>query len=115
MNVVTDEHVPRVFVSTLRLNGYIVHRANDLLGEATDDDALLQRATEEDAVLVTHDVKDFGGPTAETINHAGIIVYTDANWIRDSPAAAVSALDRVREQYTRKALRDEIVWLDQWR
>ncbi|KAB7515362.1 hypothetical protein DM867_04685 [Halosegnis rubeus] len=115
MNLVTDEHVPRVFVSTLRSNGYTVFRANDLLGEATDDATLLRRATAEDAVLITHDMKDFGGPTGESVDHAGVVVYTDANWVRDSPSAAVTALNRVREQYSRDALRNEIVWLDQWR
>lgn len=33
----TDEHVPSVFVTTLRSNGYEVQKANTIFGEGTND------------------------------------------------------------------------------
>jgi len=42
MRFLTDEHVPRVFISTLRSNGHDVRRANDVFGEGTDDERLLE-------------------------------------------------------------------------
>lgn len=43
----TDEHVPSVFVTTLRSNGYEVVIANDVFGEETDDRRLLAYGAEE--------------------------------------------------------------------
>ena len=37
----TDEHVPSVFITTLRSNGYDVYKANTILGEGTDDRQLV--------------------------------------------------------------------------
>ena len=59
MSFLTDEHVPRVFITTLRSNGYEVVRAKDVFGEATDDEELLRYAGKNGFVLVTHDKKDF--------------------------------------------------------
>ena len=38
MSVLTDEHVPSVFVTTLRSNGHEVVEAREAFGEATDDE-----------------------------------------------------------------------------
>jgi len=46
----TDEHVPSVFVTTLRSNGYDVVRANDIFGEGTEDRELLTYCGEQGCV-----------------------------------------------------------------
>lgn len=114
MSFLTDEHVPRVFITTLRSNGYEVVRAKDVFGEATDDEGLLRYAGKNGFVLVTHDKKDFAGRLSDAVNHAGIVVYTDANALRDDPEGAVRTLDRVLAHYPLDELRNELVWLEQW-
>lgn len=113
MGVLTDEHVPSVFITTLRSNGHEVVEANEVFGEATDDEALLRYCGENDLILFTHD-RDFAGTLAETVDHAGIVVYTNATYLRDDPEATVRALERVFAHYPPDELRNELVWLDQW-
>lgn len=114
MSVLTDEHVPSVFITTLRSNGHEVVAANDVFGESTDDEVLLRHAGENNHLLLTHD-RDFAGRLHETIDHAGIVVYTDANFLRDEPERAVRTVERVFAHYPPEELHDELVWLDQWR
>lgn len=114
MSVLTDEHVPSVFVTTLRSNGYDVLEARDVFGEATDDEHLLTYCGENEHVLLTHDKKDFAGRLGNAVDHAGIVVYTDANYLRDDPDGAVQTLDRILSQYPASELSNELVWLDQW-
>jgi predicted nuclease of predicted toxin-antitoxin system len=111
----TGEHVPRVFVTTLRSNGHDVVRATDEFGESTDDEQLLRYSGEHGRVLVTHDKKDFANGLGEAVEHAGIVVYTDANVLRDDPERAVRTLERVLAHYPAAELANELVWLDQWR
>jgi predicted nuclease of predicted toxin-antitoxin system len=113
MGILTDEHVPRVVITTLRSNGHKVVEANDVFGEATDDAQLLRYCSEHDYVLLTHD-RDFAGALSESIDHTGIVVYSDANFLRDCPEDAVRALERVFRYYPPEDLSDEVVWLDQW-
>ena len=115
MRFVTDEHVPRVFVTTLRSNGHDVDRARDRLGEATDDTELLRLTADEGAVLITHDKKDSPARVGESVEHAGIVVYTDPNWLRDDPNDAVRVLERATSYYSKDELHNAVVWLDQWR
>lgn len=112
---VTDEHVPSVFVTTLRSAGYDVTRAKDAFGEATDDEELLHYCAEQNALLVTHDKKDFAGDVETAVDHAGIILYTNANFLRDYPEEAAQTLERVLTHYSADDLENELVWLDQWR
>ncbi|WP_177227579.1 DUF5615 family PIN-like protein [Halomicrobium zhouii] len=42
MQFLTDEHVPRVFISALCSNGHEVLRANGALGEGTDDEQQIE-------------------------------------------------------------------------
>ena len=114
MSVLTDEHVPSVFITTLRSNGHEVVEANDVFGEATNDERLLRHAAENSHLLLTHD-RDFAGTLHETSDHAGIVVYTNANFLRDEPESAVRTLERVFTHYPPAELHDELVWLDQWR
>lgn len=111
----TDEHVPSVFVTTLRSAGYDVVRATDVFGERTDDRQLLEFCAEDQRLLVTHDKKDFGGTIGDAIDHAGIVIYTDPVFLREDPENAVLTLDRVLDHYPPEALEGERVWLDQWR
>ena len=115
ISFLTDEHVPRVFISTLRSNDYSVQRAKDVLDPGTPDVHLLEYAAQHDLVLITHDKKDFGGDLGDTIEHAGLIIYTDPVFLRDAPATAVHTLDRVLKYYTADELAGSRVWLDQWR
>jgi len=112
--VLTDEHVPSVFVTTLRSNGYEVRRAIDVFGQETDDERLLRYCGENGDILVTHDKKDFANGLADSVEHAGVVVYTDANSLRDDPEGAVRAFERVLDHYPPDELRNELVWLDQW-
>ena len=99
MDVLADEHVPSVVITTLRSNGHDVVEANDVFGESTDDEHLLRYAGENDHVLVTHD-RDFAGRLSRTVDHAGVVVYTDANYLRDEPEDAVRTLERVLAHYS---------------
>lgn len=108
-----DEHVPRVFCTVLRSNGYEVVRARDVFGEGTDDEELLTYCEREDHLLVTHDKKDFR--TAESDSRAGVVVYTDSKFLRDDPEAAVRTIERALDAYPPSELRDAVVWLPQWR
>lgn len=111
----TDEHVPSVFVTTLRSNGYTVVRANDAFGEGTVDAELLEYTAENDHIFVTHDKKDFSRTLGESLDHAGIFLYTDPTFLRDSPTQAVRLIERIFEFYPPSELEGERVWLDQWR
>ena len=111
----TDEHVPSVFITTLRSSGYTVIRANDEFGEETNDRELLEYCANKDYLYITNDKKDFTRQFSEQVDHAGIIIYTDPLFLRDSPAEAVNLIDRMLEFYPPEELRNERVWLDQWR
>lgn len=113
VSFLADEHVPRVFCTVLRSNGYDIVRAREVFGERTDDEALLAYCDREDRLLVTHDKKDFG--TADPDAGAGVVVYTDSNFLRDEPEAAVRTIERVLDAYPASELHGSVVWLPQWR
>ena len=115
MTFLADEHVPRVFVTTLCSNGHDVLEAEATVGASTADKRLLDYCAENGYILLTHDKKDFAGGLQETVTHAGIIVYTDGNYLRDDPEAAVRTLERVLAAYPPDELADALVWLDEWR
>jgi hypothetical protein len=111
----TDEHVPSVFITTLRSNGYNVVRATDVFGQGTDDRRLLEYCSEQDRILITHDKKDFSSTVGEAVTHAGIVIYIDPIFLRRDPETAVRTLDRIFDYYPQDELVDERIWLDQWR
>lgn len=111
----TDEHVPSVFITTLRSSGYSIVRANDIFGEGTVDSDLLEYAAENSHIFVTHDKKDFSSTLSEDVDHAGIILYTDPTFLRDSPDQAVRLIERIFEIYPPQEIQGERIWLDQWR
>lgn len=110
----TDEHVPSVFVTTLRSNGYTVVRANDVFGEATEDTRLLEYCSAEGLHLVTHDKKDFGGRVGKELDHPGIFIYTDPRPLRNEPEMVVRAFETVLEYTSSTELESERIWIDQW-
>jgi hypothetical protein len=115
VSFLTDEHVPRVFVTLLRSSGYSTVRATDEFGEGTNDRKLLAYCADRGHVFVTHDKKDFTGKIGDDVDHAGIIIYTDPVFLRDAPEDAVQLIERVFAFYTPEALAGERIWLDQWR
>lgn len=110
----TDEHVPSVFITTLRSNGYDVHKANTILGEGTDDRRLLEQCADNDYIFITHDKKDFSGPLSESVDHAGIMIYTNPVLLRDDPDGVVRTIERVLSHYPPAELAGEQLWIDQW-
>lgn len=115
MSFLTDEHVPSVLVTTLRSNGHEVVLANDVFGESTDDQRLLEYCAREGHVLVSNDKKDFTGALVADVDHAGIVLSTDPNYLRDDPEGAVATVERILAAYPPGELRNSIVWLDRWR
>lgn len=115
MDFLTDEHVPRVFVRPLRSSGHDVTECRTALGEAAADEAVLAYCASEGRVLITHDKKDFAGDLTRTTDHHGVVIYTDANALRDDPEGAVHVLDRILDHVSDAGLRDTVVWLDEWR
>lgn len=115
VSFLADEHVPSVFITTLRSNGYRVVRAKDEFGEGTDDVEILRYCSKNGPLLLTHDRKDFSGHIHEDIDHAGIVIYTDANYLHDDPEVAIGTVEQILSLYPREELENEVVWLDQWR
>ena len=109
-----DEHVPRVFLTTLRSRGHDATEARPVFGKATDDEELLRYCARNERILVTQDRKDFAGRLADTIDHAGIVLYTDSAPLRNDPETAVRTVERILSIYPSEELRNGIVWLDQW-
>lgn len=110
----TDEHVPSVFITTLRSNGYTVVPANDIFGEGTEDRRLLEYCKEEGHQLITHDKKDFGGRIGAQLEHPGIFIYTGPIRLRDEPERVVRTIESVLEYAASTELEGERVWIDQW-
>lgn len=115
VSFLADEHVPSVFITTLRSNGHRVVRAKDEFGEGTDDEEMLRYCSKKGSLLLTHDRKDFSGRIHEAVDHAGIVIYTDANYLHDNPEDAARTVERIVSLYPREELENEVVWLDQWR
>jgi len=110
----TDEHVPSVFITTLRSSGYDVHKANSVFGEGTNDRQLLEHCAEHDYTFITHDKKDFSGSVGNSVDHAGIMIYTNPVLLRDDPDGVVRTIERVLAHYPPKELAGELLWIDQW-
>ena len=115
MAFLTDEHVPSVFATTLRSHSYTVCRAKDVFGERTRDEELLRYCATEEVVFVTHDKKDFVGEIGQKNPHNGIVICTDANYLRGRSEHAVGTLERILSYYPLDELAGDLVWLGQWR
>lgn len=106
----TDEHVPRVFITALRSNGHTVTRAIDAFGEGAVDEELLLYCMEHDLILITHDRKDFGGKTGEKVTHNGIIIYTVTPYLRDYPHEVAALTERILSHFPPEELANRIAW-----
>lgn len=104
-----------MFITTLRTAGHDVVAAKAALDEGVSDEQLLRYCVDDNRVLITHDKQHFSGPLSVTVDHPGIVIYTDANYLRDEPAAAVRTLERVRTVVPDRELRNQVIWLDEWR
>lgn len=70
---------------------------------------MLRYCAENAHLLVTHDKKDFAGELTEIVDHAGVVVYTDSNYLRDDPEGAVHTFERIRSHYPTDELAGEFV------
>lgn len=77
----TDEYVPSVFVTALRSNGYVVETANGVLAREPTIGSSWSTAAKRH-VFVRHEKKDFSGKLADSVDHAGIVIYTDPSFLR---------------------------------
>jgi hypothetical protein len=48
------------------------------------------------------------------VDHSGIVIYIDVTALRERPANAVEALDRVVNAYPRSELANAVIWFDDW-
>jgi hypothetical protein len=48
------------------------------------------------------------------VDHGGIVIYNDVTVLRERPANAVEALDRIVNAYPRSELENAVVWFDDW-
>jgi hypothetical protein len=111
----TDEHVPSVFITTLRSNNHTVIKAKDVFGEQTNDEELLHYCVEHDYLLITHDRKDFSDKTAKQVTHNGILINTEPTYLRDYPNDAVILVERILTHYPPEELENRLAWLKAWR
>lgn len=115
VSFLADEHVPSVFVTSVRSNGYPVRTATAEFGEGTNDRDLLEYCAANDHIFITNDKKDFTSEFSNAVDHAGIVIYTDPVFLREAPADAVRLIELILEFYSPEELAGERVWLDQWR
>jgi len=113
VRILLDEHVGRIFERLLRERGYEAVQAKDEFGEYTDDVALLQWCADEAVVLLTNNAKDFE-PLHRTHDHAGLLLYYDQKLPDSDPEGLARTVDEVFNQYGSKAIKNELVDLDEW-
>jgi predicted nuclease of predicted toxin-antitoxin system len=109
LSILADEAVERVVVTALRSNGYDVAIADERYGEGTIDEELLQDAAERGEAVLSHD-RDFAALDG-SYDHAGILLITSQS---PNPGTVVRAIDRLMTVFTRAALENELVWVEEW-
>lgn len=93
-----DENVPPRVKHLLEKEGFSVETVGDALGFGADDEAeILPYAREQDRVLVTQDITDFG--RIDPADHHGLILIHDQR--RSAFEIAVAIMDLV-EAYGRR-------------
>ena len=105
-----DEHIDPNVASYLEKEGLAAEHIRDSLGQGADDeDDILPYARAHDLVIVTSDVKDFGGLPNEA--HSGIVLLHDDTM----PAYRVaSGLIRMVDVYPSRADFEGREVLDVW-
>ena len=68
--LLTDEHISKALIKTLRDRGWDVVRAVDVFGQRTDDQILFEYAAEKGRVLVTTDAGLEASRSAGCVNGA---------------------------------------------
>lgn len=96
MRILADENVDTENIRALLDSGHDVVRVVDdpELGESASDPAVLERATQQDRVLLTEDNSDFGDPQIE--EHTGIVLLTDGTV---SGSGVRRGIRRIERQY----------------
>lgn len=96
MRILADENVDTENVRALVDSGHDVVRVVDepQLGESAADPAVLERAKQQDRVLLTEDTSDFGDPPVE--EHAGVVLVTDGTV---SGSEVRRGIRRIERQY----------------
>lgn len=112
-SVLADEHVPSVFTTTLRSNGFDVTAAQARYGQGSVDATILDDCENEGLVVLTND-RDFVR-MADERPHAGVVIYTDRRFLLEEPIEAVEAFARIARHYTPDEMRNSVEWLDNWR
>ena len=113
VRILLDAHVGRVFERVLHERGHNVEQAKDLFGEYTDDAELLRWCSENDAVLISNNAKDFESLHSD-YDHAGILLYYDQRRPDDDPEGPARTVDEVFNQYGAEGLKNELVDLGEW-
>ena len=113
LSFLADEHVPSVFTSVLEANGHEVVRVTDHIGQRSVDEGILRLGNEEGRVVLTND-RDFVD-LATSVDHAGIVVYTDRTLLIGDPLGSTEAISAIDRFYSPAEIRNTVEWLDNWR
>lgn len=92
MKLIADEHIPPAFVKALRGEGYDVVDIDETVGLGTEDEEVLDYATEQDRVILSEDT-DFRGAdrTLDLDVHPGILACDTAA----KPGSIITAIRRI--------------------
>lgn len=113
VTLLLDEHVSRVFESTLTDRGFDVQRAREALGESATDRALLEWCSDHEAVLISNNVRDFEA-IHHSVDHFGVLLYRKQDLPDKDPEGLVRTVELVFQQYGRSEVQDQLVELDEW-
>lgn len=109
LSVRADEHVRRVYVTSLRSTGYEVEWVDAAYEPGIPDTQHLERSENSGCVILSNDV-DFAR-LHHDYDHAGIILYSD----QLLPISAfVRGIRRIERFIPDETLRQNVVWLDAW-
>lgn len=107
---IADVHVRRAYVSAVRSNGFrMAWIDEESYDPGIEDSGLLDRGLREDRVIVTNDA-DFVSH-AQTVDHAGIIMYQQYG---HSPGTFVRAIIRIDRHLNPETFRNHVEWLENW-
>lgn len=110
--LLADEHVPRIFVTVLKSNGFEIETVQERFGQRTDDAQILEFCSRADRVVLTND-RDFL-KLAGAVDHAGVILYSDWSVLLDNPQAATKAIGDIARAYPDGDLSNRVEWLEGW-
>ena len=112
LRFLADEHVPSLFVSSLRSNGFEVAMAQEVYGHGTADEDLMADCADSGYIVLTHD-RDFVR-LADERDHAGALVYDSPLVLVEDPLAATEAAVRIDDYYDHDEFEGVVEWLDGW-